>query len=127
MKSSAVAGLVLVLVLIAGVATAHPAKEVKIEFDPDGKMLMVTAVHDTKDVAKHFIGTVEVDLNGDKIIVQKFKSQIGADAQKAHFWVHDAKIGDEIKVTATCNISGKKTVSLKVEKKVQGEEPKTGK
>jgi desulfoferrodoxin (superoxide reductase-like protein) len=116
MKRFALVSLALCVVLVAGSVWAHPPKDVKIEFDPTSKMLMVTAAHDTKDPTKHFIGTVEVDLNGEKIIEQKFKSQISADAQQAHYWINDAEVGDTLVVTATCNIAGKKKVTLEIAK-----------
>jgi desulfoferrodoxin (superoxide reductase-like protein) len=116
MKRFALMSLALVVVLAAGSVWAHPPKDVKLEFDPATKTLQVTAVHDTKDATKHFIGTVEVDLNGEKIIEQKFKSQIGVDAQKARYWINDASVGDTLAVTATCNIAGKKKVTLEIAK-----------
>lgn len=121
MRRSGFAGLVLAMVLSVSAASAHPPKDVTIEFDQGSKMLMVTAIHDTKDVAKHFVGVIAVEINGEKLIEQKFKSQLDATAQKAHYWINDAKIGDEIAVTATCSIAGKKKVSLKIEKTAEGE------
>jgi len=118
MKTSFLWCMVIVL-LLAGAAAAHPPKEVKIDFDPDSKMLMVTAIHDTKDVTKHYVGMVQVDLNGEKMIEQKFKSQVGPGEQMAHFWINDAKVGDTLTVTAFCNIAGKKQASLKIEKKAE--------
>ena len=122
-KSAAALGLV--LVFLASSALAHPPKDVKIEFDQGEKMLTVTAYHDTKDATKHFASVIEVELNGEKVIEQKFKSQVGADAQKARYWLNDAKIGDEITVTATCSIAGKKKATLKIEKKAEEPQPKT--
>lgn len=124
-------GLALAAVLLAGSAWAHPPKDVILEFATDTQMLTVNAPHDTKDATKHFVGAIQVDLNGEKIIEQKMKSQITAAEGKAHFWIHDAKIGDTITVTATCNIAGKKSASLKIEKaekakagEAKGAEPK---
>ena len=114
----------LMALLLAGSAGAHPPKDVILEFAPDSQMLMVTAPHDTKDATKHFVGTFQVDLNGEKIIEQKMKSQITPAEAKAHYWIHDAKIGDTLTVTATCNIAGKKSVTLKIEKP-KVEAPKT--
>jgi len=112
----ALVSLVLLAVLAAGSVWAHPPKDVKIEFDPESKMLMVTAPHDTKDATKHFIGAVEVELNGEKIIEQKFKSQVNADMQMAHYWINDAGAGDTLVVTAACNIAGKKKATFEIAK-----------
>jgi hypothetical protein len=122
MRKSAAVAMGLVLMLLAGGVLAHPPKDVKVEFNPDNHMLMVTAIHDTKDVAKHYVGTIEVDVNGQKMIEQKFKSQVTPDNQGAHYWLNDAATGDTLSVTATCNIAGKKTVTMVVPKKT--EQPK---
>jgi hypothetical protein len=95
MKGFALVSLALCVVLAAGAVWAHPPKEVKLEFDPAGKMLTV---------------------NGEKIIEQKFKSQVSADGQKAQYWINDAAVGDTLAVTATCNIAGKKKVTLEIAK-----------
>jgi len=115
----------LIFALAAGSAWAHAPKDVKIEFDPDSKMLTVTAAHDSKDATKHFVSAIEVDLNGEKIIEQKFKAQIGGDAQKARYWINDANVGDTLVVTATCNIAGKKKATLVIAK-AEPEPAKTG-
>jgi desulfoferrodoxin (superoxide reductase-like protein) len=118
----------LVAVLLAGSAWAHPPKDVILEFATDTQTLTVTAPHDTKDATKHFVGTIQVDLNGEKIIEQKMKSQMTAAEEKARFWIHDAKVGDTLTVTGTCNIAGKKSNTLKIEKveKPKAAETKAG-
>jgi hypothetical protein len=116
MRSTAVLICVLAVCLFAGAAAAHPPKDVSLEFDPASHMLMVMAMHDTKDVTKHYVGTIQVSLNGDKLIEQKFKSQPTPDMQMGHYLINDAKVGDVLSVTAICSIAGKKTVTLKIEK-----------
>jgi hypothetical protein len=116
MKLTLVAMCSVAFLAFAGAGWAHPPKDVQLEFNPDNHMLMVMAMHDTKDPTKHFVGDIEVDLNGEKLIDQKFKSQPTADMQMGHYLINDAKIGDTLAVTAACNIAGKKTVTLKVEK-----------
>ncbi len=116
MKVSAVVVCVLAVFLFASAVMAHPPKDVKVEFNPDNHMLMVMATHDTKDPTKHFVGDIEVAVNGEKLIDQKFKSQPTADMQMGHYLINDAKIGDTLTVTAACNIAGKKTVTVKIEK-----------
>lgn len=116
MKLSAILICGLVVLVTAGASLAHPPKDVQLDYNVDNHMLMVMATHDTKDATKHFVGTIQVDLNGEKVIEQKFKSQPTADMQMGHYLVNDAKVGDTLTVTATCNISGKKAVTLKIEK-----------
>jgi len=116
MKFSMIAVCCLSVLAFASVGLAHPPKDVQLEFNPNNHMLMVMAAHDTKDATKHFVGDIAIDLNGEKLIDQKFKSQPTADMQMGHYLINDAKIGDTLTVTAACNIAGKKTVTLKIEK-----------
>jgi hypothetical protein len=126
MKSSVILVCFAAVLMLAGAGLAHPPKDVQVEFNPDNHMMMVMAMHDTKDATKHFVGTIEVSLNGDKLIDQKFKSQPTADMQMGHYLINDAKIGDQLTVTASCSIAGKKTVTIKVEKPKPAEGMKHG-
>ena len=116
MRLSLVLILGIAVLASAGAGWAHPPKDVRVEFNPDNHMLMVTAIHDTKDATKHFVGDIAVDLNGEKLIDQKFKSQPSMDMQMGHYLISDAKIGDKLTVTAACNIAGKKAVTLTIER-----------
>jgi desulfoferrodoxin (superoxide reductase-like protein) len=109
-------GILLVLAM-AGCAVAHGPKEVSIEFDPDEQLLTVVVDHGVKDAAEHYIKGIDVELNGEKIIEQSFKSQVDMGAQQAVYRVIDAGYGDELTVTAHCNLWGKKSQKIKIEKK----------
>ena len=98
-----------------GYVSAHPPSAPDISFDLQSHTLTVTVNHAVKDASKHYIDKIEVELNGDKIIEQKFAAQLDGRTQKAFYLVADAEVGDEIKVTAECNIAGKKKASIKVE------------
>jgi hypothetical protein len=126
MKLQTLAVYGLAVLMLAGAGLAHPSKDVQLDFNADNHMLMVMAAHDTKDPAKHFVGTIQVDLNGEKVIDQKFKSQPTADMQMGHYLINDAKIGDTLTITATCNIAGKKAVTLKIEKPKPAPAPMEG-
>ncbi|MFH1221090.1 MAG: hypothetical protein V1694_11650 [Candidatus Eisenbacteria bacterium] len=126
MKSSVILVCFAAVLMLAGAGLAHPPKDVQVEFNPDNHMMMVMAMHDTKDATKHFVGTIEVSLNGDKLIDQKFKSQPTADMQMGHYLINDVKIGDQLTVIASCSIAGKKTVTIKVEKPKPAEGMKHG-
>jgi len=115
----------LVLPLVAGLATSgfcHPPSEVTARFETDDLLLTVTVMHGVRDAAKHYIEEIEVELNGKKMIEQKFRSQGDGKVQEAIYRLIDAKVGNEIKITAGCNISGRKNVVIRVEEKqVEGE------
>jgi desulfoferrodoxin (superoxide reductase-like protein) len=100
----------------AGYVSAHPPSATDIGFDLESHTLTVTVDHAVRDASKHYVDKIEVKLNGDKIIEQKFAAQVDGRIQEAFYLVADADVGDEIEVTAECNIAGKKTTAIKVEK-----------
>ena len=89
---------------------AHPAKEISIRHE--GSILLVQVWHmvmssPTRDMKKHYIKTITVTLNGNKIAEKTYTSQ-NEETFKEPFKI-DAKKGDKLVVTATCNLGGDKT------------------
>ena len=112
----------LVPIALTALATSgfgHPPSAVTARFDTDEHLLTITVMHDVRDAAKHYIDQIEVEHNGKKIIEQRFKQQIDLNTQEALYRIIDARVGDKIKVTARCSISGKKSVEIPVEKKIE--------
>ena len=103
---------VLLLLVIFQTAAAHPPSKIILDFNAETHILKVAISHSVKDTAKHFINTLSV--NGNEIVDQNFLTQFDAADQEAQFLIHDAKPGDEIEVTASCNIFGKKTEKIKL-------------
>ena len=115
MKRKTILSIILFLVLSSQLAFAHPPRKVDLSFNLQNHILIVVAVHDTKDVVKHRIGQITVQLNGDEIVQQTFVIQLNPDEQKATYLIPGAKAGDEIAVTAQCSIYGKKKVKITVQ------------
>lgn len=118
------AGMLLVVLMVTGIAASgfgHPPDGVTAKFDTGELLLTVNVMHGVKDEAKHYVDEIEVEVNGKKMIEQKFGRQTDMKVQEAVYRIIDAKVGDKIKVTAACNITGKKSVELTVEKKVEKE------
>ena len=103
----------LVFLLVSG-ASAHAPNKVDLDFDLGDKELEVTVHHQVTDAAKHFVNSVVVELNGNKIIEQKIGEQEDLKFQILEYRITEARVGDTITVTAACNISGKKTASLTI-------------
>lgn len=108
--------------MLAEVCVAHPPDEVSLEFNAETAMLKVEVRHSVNKVAQHFIDKVVIVLNGEEIIEQKFTVQGSKEIQEACYTIPGIKNGDELKVTAYCNISGKKTGTLEVQDSRHGEE-----
>ena len=109
------------MLLVCTAALGHAPKEVNAKFDDENKVLSVTVVHEVKDAAKHFVNSVSIELNGKEIIRQDFLAQENLEQQEALYRITDAGVGDEIEVSAECNISGKKKATVKIEKKAEKE------
>jgi hypothetical protein len=106
---------VLVLIGVVSSAYAHAPGNVDLGFDLEEQLLEVTVKHQVNDGAKHYVNRVSVDLNGRKIIEQTLYAQENLKDQKLVYRITDAGVGDTISVTASCNISGKKKASVKIE------------
>lgn len=104
--------LMLALVFLAVPLMAHSPKTPELVYDADAGILNVSITHSVNDAAKHYVNKVVVELNGKKIIEQKFRSQTDEEEQQVVYSIIDAKEGDKISVTAFCNISGKKKSEL---------------
>jgi oligoribonuclease (3'-5' exoribonuclease) len=100
--------------IMVGVAWAHPPSGIDLKFDVGSSLLSVRIEHQVKDMTTHFIAKAVVMLNGKEIVVQKMSRQMNNVEQGLIYKIVDAKPGDEIAVSATCSISGKKKASIKV-------------
>ncbi len=100
--------------VLAGVTSAHPPSGIDLKFDVGSSLLSVRIEHQVKDMTTHFVGKAVVMLNGEEIITQKMSRQMNNVEQGLIYKIIDAKPGDEIAVSATCSISGKKKASIKV-------------
>jgi desulfoferrodoxin (superoxide reductase-like protein) len=103
-----------VLVLLVVPLVAHSPKSPELEYDIETGVLNVSITHSVNNASRHYVNKVVVELNGKKIIEQKFKSQINEEEQQVVYSIIDAKVGDKISVTAFCNISGKKKGELTI-------------
>jgi desulfoferrodoxin (superoxide reductase-like protein) len=105
---------IVALVLFVVPLVAHSPKSPELEYDVETGVLSVSITHSVNDASKHYVNKVVVELNGKKIIEQKFRSQTDEEEQQVVYSIIDAKEGDKISVTAFCNISGKKNGELTV-------------
>jgi len=96
-------------------AFAHSPKEVKIVNNITSQKLEVTVMHDTSFPGFHYINKIEIKKNGESAGVYNYQSQ----PTKSEFtYTYDvpAAQGDVLEVTATCSLSGSKTVKVTVGK-----------
>ncbi len=107
--------LITILLLVTMKASfSHPPESIIAEYDTTTKILQVTVNHLVKNPANHYINKIEIELNREQIIEQKNKKQVDNSFQQYTYTITDAEIDDTLKVTAYCNISGKKSVSIQI-------------
>lgn len=82
--------------------------------------LKIKIMHDitkspAKDVTKHFIKTVVIELNNVKLTELTFEKQENSKFQNAKYKIEKPiKKGDKISITANCSLKGSKTKVITV-------------
>ncbi len=117
---------ILLVVLVSSIA-AHGPTGYKAEFDPESKELTLIIQHDVKDAKAHYIDNLEIEIDGKKVITQKFTVQTDLSGQVAKYIIPDAKVGMKITVTASCNKIGKKSYTFTLDEQFMRITPKTEK
>lgn len=104
-----------VWMLITTFAIAHAPKDLEAEFDLEKNMLVISLNHSSGEKnSKHYVNEIIVEHNGEIVIVQKNTRQLGNHAIYLYF-MPSVDVGDDLKITAVCNVFGKKDFKFKVE------------
>ncbi len=112
--------LVFIVIMIFGLSLniySHAPTKIDLNFDNENKILKVEVHHPVLLPENHYINKIEVYLNDNLIIVQEFDRQLTKKAQKAGYFIFEAKKDDVIKVKVSCNKHGDKTSRLVVKEK----------
>jgi desulfoferrodoxin (superoxide reductase-like protein) len=97
------------------VSYAHPPTKIDINFNNEDKILKVEIYHPVLAPENHYIKGIEIYINDNLKIIQKFDRQLSKESQKAGYFLFEAKKGDVIKIKAYCNKHGDKTATLVVQ------------
>ncbi|MBN1794496.1 MAG: hypothetical protein JW844_05975 [Candidatus Omnitrophica bacterium] len=103
------------IVLAAGIACAHPPTDITLTFNSETKILEVVITHPVSNPASHYVGKVDVSLNGRETLTQEISRQDNPTTQTVVYRIPDAKSGDIITLEAHCNLSGALARDIKVE------------
>ncbi len=106
--------LVILSLIIAVGALAHPASEVTATYDTETKILKVEYQHEVDKPDKHFIYEVVVKINKKELIKQKLNLQDNEEMGSLIYKINQAKVGDSVEVITKCNKSGKETYKFKI-------------
>ncbi|MBN2603142.1 MAG: hypothetical protein JXA91_03300 [Candidatus Thermoplasmatota archaeon] len=93
---------------------AHPPQGMVLDYNLETSTLNVTITHSTPGPTLHYINKIEVRLNTNLVLSQDYSSQ-PTTSQFTYSYNMEAEAGDEIEVTAYCNIQGliKKSITVK--------------
>ncbi|MFO8128733.1 MAG: hypothetical protein R6T99_02380 [Bacteroidales bacterium] len=101
--------------LFAGTLMATSPKKVELKLDRETGALTVTVVHPSKNMERHYIDEIVVEVNGTEVILEEYEEQEAKKEFQAIFVLKDLEKGDKIKVIAKCNQFGRKSEKLTVE------------
>lgn len=87
-------------------AFCHPPKDIIISFDLAKSTVKADIIHDSKNIAKHYIKQVEVKVNGVKAITQQETTQVDNEKQTVIYVIAGLKAGDRVSIDADCSIYG---------------------
>lgn len=105
----------LFLTIFVSPVLAHPPTKVEISFNASTRMLTAAITHPVENPENHYVGKVDVAINGNEVLEHKLSRQDNADTQVVSYLIPDAKTGDVISVEGYCNISGKKEEEIRIQ------------
>jgi len=115
-----IAAFLIMFVFAAAISTAyaHPPSDIKITFNAETKILQAVIIHNASNPINHYIKTVDIGLNGKRIIEQIISRQDNNESQTVSYFIPDVKDGDVLSVDGYCSISGnlKKEITVRLEK-----------
>jgi hypothetical protein len=99
---------------------AHAPSGIDAQVNQKSSELTIKVMHDidkspAKDVIKHFIKTIEIELNNIKLTELTFNKQENSRFQSAKYKIEKSlKKGDKISITANCSLKGsnKKVITV---------------
>lgn len=104
----------MICLLFVATLVAHPASNIKAEFNKETNILTVNFTHQVQEPGKHFIFESVVSVNKNTIIRQTISRQETASGGTLVYKMIDIKPGDKVSVAVTCNKGGKKSTTIEI-------------
>jgi len=95
-----------VMMIFSLPALASPPSKVELSWDVASKTLTVAVPHYSINPKGHFIKSVKVTVDGKEVALKEFTSQENTQGQTVKLPLPDAKPGQTVTATATCNLFG---------------------
>ncbi|HDQ26670.1 MAG TPA: hypothetical protein ENN43_08020 [bacterium] len=110
-----ISAVVFTVLLFPAAITGHPPSDAEFEYKAEKKMLKISIIHNVRSEKSHYINEIELKLNGKDIIRQKASVQTDLKGQRVVYVIPEINEGDEVEVSANCNVFGKKSFKHKIE------------
>ncbi|MCB5224155.1 MAG: hypothetical protein WCY21_00850 [Candidatus Cloacimonadaceae bacterium] len=91
---------------------AHPADDIRASYKASTQTLEISFDHKVKDSNVHFINSIEIHLNGDKIITQHTRAQIDNTGGSFLYKIPNLQKNDKLEIILNCNKGGKKSTTM---------------
>ncbi len=91
---------------------AHPASDVKMQYDTKTKQLTVDFKHSVKSATDHYINKVTILLDGKEVITQNLSLQDSNSGGSLVYKLSGIKSGSQVEAITNCNKTGKKSTKL---------------
>lgn len=108
----------ILLILTVSIIFAHPASEIKLNYDAKTSILTINVLHiisatKVSDPTKHYIKEITVSVNGKEVIIESVKFQQNDRGETSSFLLN-VKPNDKVSVKAVCSISGTKIAQITI-------------
>ena len=106
--------IVFFLIFSALLLNAHAPKSLELSYDAEAAALSIKVLHKVSNQDRHFIKRISV-YSGNELLVEKtYERQDTTAAQEELFLFLDKPLakGTAVRVTAVCNVFGKKSADL---------------
>ena len=104
---------VMLIVMLALPATAHPPAQVSLAYDSQNQSLNVTTTHAVSNPTSHYVFKIAVQKNGEQVLTKEYTSQPTSSTFSYDYPVNATK-GDVLKATAYCIIAGSRSAEITV-------------
>jgi len=114
--------MLLIASVLSGQVLAHPPQDMVLSYDIDTQVLTVTFTHISPAPTVHYINQVDIERNDQLVLSQDYDSQ-PSTSEFTYTYDIEADVGDELSVTAFCNIQGSISRSIIVRDPSQDDPP----
>lgn len=103
------------LFLTAGIARAHPPKDIAATWDKAHETLHITAQHSVNDPNKHFVLTMTVLEGNQQLLMKQYSQQGSAEQFSDTVLLKGLKSGTKLRVQLVCNIMGSQETEVTIQ------------